>query len=149
MDSNQALQNFVFISYNHKDVKWAQWLQKKLEWYRLPTEAHNEFSDSRYIRPVFRDRDNLTLEQGVLNVNGSEYSFSCPDTTIETTALPGYCRMRKIPVSLHTDRFYADENISVQMGMGLHQHVALQMHRDSRMDNMNSKNVHPYFHIQK
>ena len=55
----------MFISYNHKDVKWAQWLQKKLEWYRLPTEIHNEFSDSRYIRPVFRDRDTLT--SGVLN----------------------------------------------------------------------------------
>lgn len=61
----QAKKNFVFISYNHKDVKWAQWLQKKLEWYRLPTEIHNEFSDSRYIRPVFRDRDTLT--SGVLN----------------------------------------------------------------------------------
>lgn len=65
-DKNQAAPaNYVFISYNHKDVKWAKWLQKKLEWYRLPTEAHNEFSDSRYIRPVFRDRDNLT--SGVLN----------------------------------------------------------------------------------
>ena len=31
--------NFVFISYSHKDVKWAKWLQRKLEWYRLPTEA--------------------------------------------------------------------------------------------------------------
>ena len=57
--------NFVFISYSHKDVKWAKWLQRKLEWYRLPTEAHNELSDSRYIRPVFRDRDTLT--SGILN----------------------------------------------------------------------------------
>lgn len=62
---SSASSNFVFISYNHKDVKWAKWLQKKLEWYRLPTEAHNEFSDSRYIRPVFRDRDTLTA--GILN----------------------------------------------------------------------------------
>ena len=65
METTSAKRNFVFISYNHKDVKWAQWLQKKLEWYRLPTEIHNEFSDSRYIRPVFRDRDTLT--SGVLN----------------------------------------------------------------------------------
>lgn len=57
--------NYVFISYNHNNLKWAKWLQKKLEWYRLPTEIHNEFSDSRYIRPVFRDRDELT--SGVLN----------------------------------------------------------------------------------
>lgn len=65
MEEKTRLTNYVFISYNHNDVKWAQWLQKKLEWYRLPTEAHNELSDSRYIRPVFRDRDTLT--SGVLN----------------------------------------------------------------------------------
>lgn len=65
-DKNRATpSNYVFISYSHKDVRWAKWLQKKLEWYRLPTEAHNELSDSRYIRPVFRDRDTLT--SGILN----------------------------------------------------------------------------------
>lgn len=57
-------QNFAFISYNHRDVKWAKWLRRKLEWYRLPSEIHNEFEDSRYIRPVFRDRDEL--DAGVL-----------------------------------------------------------------------------------
>lgn len=57
-------QNFAFISYNHRDVKWAKWLRRKLEWYRLPSEIHNEFEDSRYIRPVFRDRDELN--SGVL-----------------------------------------------------------------------------------
>ena len=65
MEDKQTLRNYVFISYSHNDVKWAKWLQKKLEWYRLPKEAHNELSDSRYIRPVFRDRDTLT--SGVLN----------------------------------------------------------------------------------
>lgn len=293
--------NFVFISYNHKDVKWAQWLQKKLEWYRLPTEAHNEFSDSRYIRPVFRDRDTLTsgvlndalrnnleaskylvvicspnsaqsewvsdeikafiemgrldkivpfivdgspqdyshadiahplmgecfpralrqwntehpdqnllgiavtddgktdkqkafirlvahllgiefdtlwqrhkryirrlitslsiaavvalalvywfmipvkmtvtikdehsnlpgMEHGVLIVNGSEYSFSRPDTTIEINALPGYCRLKNIPVSIHADRYYTDEETVLQIGMGISQQIHLQLHRDS------------------
>lgn len=57
-------QNFAFISYNHKDVKWAKWLRRKLEWYRLPSEIHNEFDDSRYLRPIFRDRDEL--DSGVL-----------------------------------------------------------------------------------
>ena len=293
--------NFVFISYNHKDVKWAQWLQKRLEWYRLPTEIHNEFSDSRYIRPVFRDRDTLTsgvlndalrnnleaskylvvlcspnsaqsewvsdevkafiemgrldkivpfivegspqnyshsdishpligecfplalrqwntdhpdknllgiavtddgktnkekafirlvahllgirfdtlwqrhkryirrlitfltiavvvalaliywfmipvkmsvtikdepsnlpgMERGILNVNGSEYSFSQPDTTIEINALPGYCRLKDIPISIHADRYYTDEKTLLQIGMGVSQHVYLQLHRDS------------------
>ncbi|MBQ0057648.1 MAG: TIR domain-containing protein [Bacteroidales bacterium] len=56
--------NFAFISYNHKDVKWAKWLQKNLETYKLPTEIHNEFDDSRFIRPVFRDQTDLNT--GVL-----------------------------------------------------------------------------------
>lgn len=56
--------NFAFISYNHKDVKWAKWLQKNLENYKLPTEIHNEFEDSRFIRPVFRDQTDLNT--GVL-----------------------------------------------------------------------------------
>lgn len=56
--------NFAFISYNHHDVKWAKWLQGRLESYKLPTEIHNEFEDSRYIRPVFRDQTDLNT--GVL-----------------------------------------------------------------------------------
>ncbi len=56
--------NFAFISYNHRDVKWAKWLQKNLENYKLPTEIHNEFEDSRFIRPVFRDQTDLNT--GVL-----------------------------------------------------------------------------------
>lgn len=57
-------QNFAFISYNHKDVKHAQWLQKKLESYKLPAEIHNEFEDTKYLRPVFRDQTDLNT--GVL-----------------------------------------------------------------------------------
>lgn len=57
-------QNFAFISYNHRDMKHAKWLQKKLESYKLPTEIHNEFDDSKYIRPVFRDQTDLNT--GVL-----------------------------------------------------------------------------------
>lgn len=59
------MRSFVFISYNHKDVRWAKWLRRKLEWYRLPSEIHNEIENSRYIRPVFRDRDELS--SGILN----------------------------------------------------------------------------------
>lgn len=57
-------QNFAFISYNHHDVKYAQWIQKKLESYKLPAEIHNEFEDTRFIRPVFRDQTDLNT--GVL-----------------------------------------------------------------------------------
>lgn len=298
---SSTMRNFVFISYNHKDVKWARWLQKKLEWYRLPTEAHNELADSRYIRPVFRDRDTLTagvlntelrshleaskylvvlcspnsaqstwvsdeikafiemgrfdkivpfivegspkdyknndvtqplmgecfplalrqwnqqhpdknllgiavtddgmtdrqkafirlvahllevdfdalwhrhkrfvhrmvaflsviavvalalaywfmipvkltvtikdepsalpsMESGVLTVNGSEYTISQPDTTISVSALPGYCRLRTIPLSFHANRFYLDEEQELEIGTGVHQAFTLNLHRDS------------------
>ena len=299
--NNSKKENYAFISYNHKDVKWAKWLHKRLEWYRLPSEIHNEYSDSRYIRPVFRDRDTLTsgvlndalrknleaskylvvicspnsaqsawvsdevkafiemgrlediipfivegqpqnysnadirqplmgecyplalrqwnmehpdknllgiavtddgktdkqrafirlvasmlglefdalwhrhkrmirrwitilsmlavialamvywfmipvkmsitvnnekcrlpgMERGVLTVNGSEYPLSNPDTTIEIGALPGYYRMREIPVSFHASRFYNDEEMSLRVSSGLLQHETLQLHRDS------------------
>ena len=55
---------YAFISYNHFDVKMARWLHKKLESYKLPTEIHNEFEDSKYLRPVFRDQEDLNT--GVL-----------------------------------------------------------------------------------
>ena len=301
MEKSSALQNFVFISYNHKDVKWAQWLQKKLEWYRLPTKAHNELSDSRYIRPVFRDRGTLTsgvlndelrshleaskylvvlcspnsaqsewvsdeikvfmemgrldkivpfiingtpqdyrhadigqplmgecfplalrqwnrdhpdknllgiavsddgktnrqkafirlvahllgigfdtlwqrhkrylrrlivflsvlavialtliywfmipvkisvtiqdehsrlpgMEHGILKVDGSEYPLCQPDTTIEISALPGYYRLRSIPMSFHADRFYIDLEEPLRIGKGISQHITLRLRRDS------------------
>ena len=288
-DKNQAAPtNYVFISYNHKDVKWAKWLQKKLEWYRLPTEAHNEFSDSRYIRPVFRDRDNLTsgvlndslrksleasrylvvicspnsaqsewvsdeiraflemgrleqivpfivegspeesfplalrqwnqehpdrnllgiavtddgkadrqkafvrltahilglqfdtlwqrhkrfirrlavaaavvaagigvlaywfmvpvrlqvtlqgetcqlpdMEEGTLTLNGGEYSFFRPDTTLSLGTLPGYFRLKTVPLSFTADRFYQDTTFLVSIGAGVRQRFVLPVRRDS------------------
>lgn len=57
-------QKYAFISYNHRDVKMAKWLHKKLESYKLPTEIHNEFENSKYLRPIFRDQEDL--DTGVL-----------------------------------------------------------------------------------
>ena len=56
---------YAFISYNHRDQEMAKWLQAKLESYKLPTEIHNEFEDSRYLRPVFRDKTDLNT--GILS----------------------------------------------------------------------------------
>lgn len=61
----QKSKRYAFISYNHKDKDAASWLQKKLESYKLPTEIHNEFEDSRYLRPVFRDKTDLNT--GILS----------------------------------------------------------------------------------
>lgn len=62
---NDIYTKYAFISYNHKDIKIAKWLHKKLEAYKLPTEIHNEMEDSRYLRPIFRDQEDLST--GVLN----------------------------------------------------------------------------------
>lgn len=56
---------YAFISYNHHDAKMAKWLHKKLESYKLPTEIHNEFEESKYLRPVFRDQEDLNT--GILS----------------------------------------------------------------------------------
>lgn len=55
---------YAFISYSHRDKAVALWLHRRLESYRLPNSIHNEFSDSRYLRPVFRDQEDLNT--GVL-----------------------------------------------------------------------------------
>jgi len=41
----------AFISYSHRDTRWAQWLLTALETYRLPESA------ARGVGKVFRDRD--------------------------------------------------------------------------------------------
>lgn len=52
--------HFAFISYSHRDMTVAKWLQKNLERFKLPTEIHNEIdAESRYLRPVFRDQSDL------------------------------------------------------------------------------------------
>lgn len=57
--------SFAFISYSHRDMAVAKWLQKSLERFKLPTEIHNEIdAKSRYLRPVFRDQSDLNT--GVL-----------------------------------------------------------------------------------
>ena len=64
---NQNFTYYAFISYSHKDQKWAKWLQKKLESYRLPTVIRKESGKSlpRRIAPVFLDATDLTV--GKLN----------------------------------------------------------------------------------
>lgn len=59
MDKNQY-KTFAFISYSHRDMAMAKWLQKRLEGFKLPTEIHNEIdAGSRYLRPIFRDQSDL------------------------------------------------------------------------------------------
>lgn len=63
--NNLIYQNVAFISYSHRDMAVAKWLQRRLEGFKLPTEVHNDIdAKSRYLRPVFRDQSDLNT--GVL-----------------------------------------------------------------------------------
>ncbi|MCM1429716.1 MAG: toll/interleukin-1 receptor domain-containing protein [Clostridium sp.] len=63
-DTNQY-EYFAFISYKREDEKWAKWLQRKLEYYKLPSSVRKTDSDLPIrIRPIFRD--STDLEPGIL-----------------------------------------------------------------------------------
>ncbi len=54
----------AYVSYSHRDSRWATWLHRALESYRIPrklvgTKAGSGEVPAR-IRPVFRDRDDLS-----------------------------------------------------------------------------------------
>jgi len=51
----------AFISYSHRDRRWARWLHRELEAYRLPPGLETRAGESRRgrLRPIFRDRDDL------------------------------------------------------------------------------------------
>jgi tetratricopeptide (TPR) repeat protein len=54
----------AFISYSHADARWAAWLHRSLEGYRLPSRLrgssgeHGPLPDR--LVPIFRDRDDLS-----------------------------------------------------------------------------------------
>ena len=54
----------AFISYSHSDEKWAAWLHKSLETYKLPKHivgAETAFGPvPERIAPIFRDREELS-----------------------------------------------------------------------------------------
>jgi len=50
----------AFISYSHADERWARWLHRALERYRLPAGLARELGRGRRLRPLFRDRDELS-----------------------------------------------------------------------------------------
>lgn len=51
----------AFISYSHADARWAQWIHRALERYRVPARllAERGLASNR-LHPVFRDRDELS-----------------------------------------------------------------------------------------
>ena len=51
---------FAFISYKREDEKWAKWLQRKLESFRLPSHLYGREDLPKEIRPVFRDMSEMS-----------------------------------------------------------------------------------------
>ncbi len=61
MTMERQYKNYAFISYKREDEKWAKWLQRRLENYKLPSVIRKEsLNMPQYIRPVFRDKTDLT-----------------------------------------------------------------------------------------
>lgn len=57
----QKYEYFAFISYKREDERWAKWLQRKLEYYKLPSSVKQERPElPDQIRPVFRDKSELS-----------------------------------------------------------------------------------------
>jgi len=53
----------AYISYSHADEKWAAWLQRSLESYRVPARLNSlqaEHELPKRLSPVFRDREDLS-----------------------------------------------------------------------------------------
>jgi len=56
----------AFISYSHRDGRWAAWLHRKLEAYALPRAVRRDLGDGdgssekHPLRPIFRDREELS-----------------------------------------------------------------------------------------
>lgn len=54
----------AFISYSHQDEAWASWLHRALETYRVPRHLSGTETElgevPRRVRPVFRDRDDMS-----------------------------------------------------------------------------------------
>jgi tetratricopeptide (TPR) repeat protein len=53
----------AFLSYSHRDAKWADWLHKALESYRLPKQLIGTSTTlgtiTKRLTPIFRDREEL------------------------------------------------------------------------------------------
>ncbi|MBN2878419.1 MAG: toll/interleukin-1 receptor domain-containing protein [Clostridia bacterium] len=69
---------YAFISYAHEDEKWADWLQKEVENYKLPTTIHKDYANAlpQKVQPLFRDIPDLAAGGRLDNVLKEELEDS-------------------------------------------------------------------------
>ena len=61
MQERKRFSYYAFISYKREDEKWAGWLQKQLETYRIPSIIRKQnLNVPKKIYPVFRDKTDLS-----------------------------------------------------------------------------------------
>jgi len=71
----------AFISYSHRDKKWADWLHKRLETYVFP--KHMPSLKTCNLKPVFRDREDLSVS--------SDLSRNIRDALLQSECLIVIC----------------------------------------------------------
>jgi WD40 repeat protein len=61
----------AFISYNHKDARWAEWLEQQIEAFRIPVDLVGAWAQSgpvpASLAPIFRDRTSLAAGSALDN----------------------------------------------------------------------------------
>lgn len=55
----QSYKYWAFISYSHADRRWAHWLHRALERYRVPRRLVRDGGQPARLRPIFLDQDEL------------------------------------------------------------------------------------------
>lgn len=70
LKQNKEFQYWAFISYSSKDIKWAKWLHRSLEYYRVPRKLVGQQMPSgdptpKRFHPIFRDREDLPASSDI------------------------------------------------------------------------------------
>lgn len=103
----------AFLSYSHRDVQWADWLHRELERYRVP--PHLRLSEHAVhplpgnLRPVFRDRDDLS--------GGASLPRLIHDALVDSEALIVICSPSAV------DSTWVNEEIRIFQRLGRHDRI--------------------------
>lgn len=90
IENQKRFDYYAFISYKHLDKRWAKWVQKQLEYYRLPNQLCKAHSTPKHIMPVFRDETDLAGGKNVKDhlldkINRSKYLIVICSRNMQTS----------------------------------------------------------------